>query len=417
MSHAPWRGEGGGGNPGGREQFQPRDRPTYSNPPPTGPRGGGYDRYTPHGGSGGYQHSVYSNTVANNYNHRGMSGLPPRPPPPMVLPMYGYGYGARPKLYHDGERQQPQVPPYPSGQQQGGWPQQPGQGLQPPLGRRAHTPPTPPRQGPAQRQKQQHNKPQPPPQQRQSPNSRTATPPNAPIATAEYLERSRLPPEKLSSPKELLVILDLNGTLLYRAKGKSAHGSSAPTLRPGLAAFLNYVTDNFKVMIWTSARPENATRMINAAFSNKQKQQLLAVWARDTLGLTESQYNAKVQVYKTLERIWNGEFAIKDTGAFDQTNTVLFDDSTEKAVGHPYNLVCVPEFFGTRGQNKGDTVLRQCIEYLEKLRWQSDISAYIRAYPFEPVTGSGEGDGPAQKDRELSADEDEGGVELRGWRL
>lgn len=239
---------------------------------------------------------------------------------------------------------------------------------------------------------------------------RTAQPTIAPVATAAYLEQSLQPSQKLSTPKELLVILDLNGTLLFRKKGRNATGSSAPTLRPGLSGFLNYVTGNFKVMIWTSARPDNAKRMVDAAFTKKQKQKLVAVWARDTLGLTSSQYNAKVQVYKTLERIWNGRFAIKGKAAFDQTNTVLFDDSTEKAVGHPYNLVCVPEFDGNQSQITGDMVLQQCIEYLEKLKWQSDVSAYIRAHPFESVTkskGTPKGAGPRQTAKELSVDEDD----------
>jgi len=210
------------------------------------------------------------------------------------------------------------------------------------------------------------------------------------------------------------VILDLNGTLLCRKKGRNAHGSATPTLRPGLGGFLNYVTDNFKVMIWTSARAENARRMVAAAFSSRQQQKLVAVWARDTLGLTASQYSAKVQVYKTLERIWSGTFAIKaGTGFFDQSNTVLLDDSTQKAVGHPYNLVCVPEFLGTKDQNSADTVLQQCIEYLETLKWQSDVSAYMRAHPFAPTTGRAKkaplpvGDGPGRKNRELSVGKDD----------
>ncbi|KAF8534617.1 HAD-like domain-containing protein, partial [Trichophaea hybrida] len=209
-----------------------------------------------------------------------------------------------------------------------------------------------------------------------------------PVPSEIYLEKSLKPSTRLSLPAQLLVILDLNGTLLYRTKGRSAAGSSlTPTLRPGLREFLAYLLSNFKVMIWTSARPENAARMVNAAFKEDEKGKLLAVWGRDTLGLTQAQYNAKVQVYKVLSRIWEGEFMVyhpdqPDSIVFDQTNTVLFDDSTEKAVGHPYNHVHIPEFLATKDQIKSDAVLRQCIDYLEEVKWQSNVSEFIRQHPF-----------------------------------
>ena len=211
--------------------------------------------------------------------------------------------------------------------------------------------------------------------------------PVAPVPLETYLKKSLEPSTRLSQPAQLLVILDLNGTLLCRTKGKSAAGSLAPTLRPGLREFLAYLLSNFKAMIWTSARPENAARMVNAAFKEDEKEKLLAIWGRDTLGLTQAQYNAKVQVYKVLGRAWEGEFMVyhpdqPDSIVFDQTNTVLFDDSIEKAVGHPYNLIHIPEFLATKAQNESDVVLCQCIDYLEEVKWQSNVSAFIRQYPF-----------------------------------
>jgi len=127
--------------------------------------------------------------------------------------------------------------------------------------------------------------------------------------------------------------------------------------------------------------------MVNATFSKKEREKLLATWARDTLGLTNAQYNAKVQVYKTLDRVWEGEFMISprskpDEAVFDQTNTVLFDDSTEKAVAHPYNLVKIPEFKATHGQKRNDRALSQCIDYLDTLKWESNVSAFICNHPF-----------------------------------
>jgi hypothetical protein len=251
------------------------------------------------------------------------------------------------------------------------------------------------------------------------------TPTNRPSPTDVYLKTVDIPTTRRETPARLLIILDLNGTLLCRAS-KGAVGSSTPSRRPGLAYFLGYLFKNHKVMVWTSARPENATRMVNACFTQTQKEALLALWARDTLGLTQLQYNAKTQVYKTLERVWEGEFQIKVqeevqqegepkikvqekvkeegsdqeeggvslieaaetktktvTEKFTQFNTVLFDDSTEKARAHPYNLVCVPEFTASSAQKSSDEVLWQCIEYLEDLKWQTNVTNYIRDIPFK----------------------------------
>lgn len=241
------------------------------------------------------------------------------------------------------------------------------------------------------------------------------TPTTRPSPTNIYLKTVDIPTSRRETPTQLLIILDLNGTLLCRAS-KGAVGSSTPSHRPGLAYFLEYLFKNHKVMVWTSARPENATRMVNACFTQTQKEALLALWARDTLGLTQLQYNAKTQVYKTLERVWEGEFKIKVqeevkeevkeegsdqeeggvslieaaetkgktvTEEFTQFNTVLFDDSTEKARAHPYNLVCVPEFTASSAQKSSDEVLWQCIEYLEELKWQTNVTNYIRHNPFK----------------------------------
>ena len=75
-------------------------------------------------------------------------------------------------------------------------------------------------------------------------------------------------------------------------------------LRPGLASFLEYLFEEFCVMIWSSAQPQNVEPMVNRILSPSQRQQLIAQWARDTLGLSESNYNKKVQVYKNLETVW-----------------------------------------------------------------------------------------------------------------
>lgn len=122
--------------------------------------------------------------------------------------------------------------------------------------------------------------------------------------------------------------------------------------------------------------------MVHALFTETQKQALLARWARDTLGLTKVQFSQKTQVYKRLERVWDGEYKVGG-GQWDQTNTVLLDDTAVKAKGQPWNHVEVEEFLGTKAQRREDRTLVALVGYLEECRWRANVSAFIRSTRFE----------------------------------
>ncbi|RPB16059.1 hypothetical protein P167DRAFT_596159 [Morchella conica CCBAS932] len=212
-----------------------------------------------------------------------------------------------------------------------------------------------------------------------------------PVPTAEYLALS-LQPARLASPapdREQLIILDLNGTLLARKCGRAKSGSINPTPRPGLRAFLGYIFRHFGVMVWSSARPDNVALMLKALFTPAERGMLLAEWGRDTLGLTRVEFNQKVQVYKRLDRVWEGQYcvAFPGRGGWGQGNTLLLDDSPAKAVGQPYNHVEVSEFLGTMREVREDRVLINLVGYLEEIRWQGNVSAFIRTAPFGVSAG------------------------------
>lgn len=128
--------------------------------------------------------------------------------------------------------------------------------------------------------------------------------------------------------------------------------------------------------------------MLAALFTKEQRRGLVAEWARDTLGLTRSEYHQKVQVYKRLDRVWEGVYRVAfpqqsggDKG-WDQTNTMLIDDSPAKALGQPYNHVEVSEFLGTHREIREDRVLVNLTGYLEEIRRQGNVSAYIKTTRF-----------------------------------
>ena len=218
-----------------------------------------------------------------------------------------------------------------------------------------------------------------------------------PNPSSYYLKRASVYPVAIPEdepPRPLLVVIDLNGTLLHRPSRKRP---SKFVERPFAKDFVRYCLEHFKVVIWSSARPLNVDLMCKQLLTADQLNQVVAIWGRDKFGLTQHDYNARVQCYKRLTRLWADESvkahpAGENGEVWDQGNTVLIDDSAEKARSEPYNCITLPEFVGDLGEKP--QVLPKVREYLDTLARQEDISRYIRTKPFninvdssEPVNG------------------------------
>jgi len=196
-----------------------------------------------------------------------------------------------------------------------------------------------------------------------------------------YLKRASFPPRTLDATRPLLVVLDLNGTLLFRKNKRNGF-----VARGHVAEFLHYLLANHKLLIWSSAKPENVHSICAQLFTPAQLEQLVGIWGRDTLRLTDEQYNQRTQVYKQLSWVWKDHVIQSSVprGAdaeWNQENTVLIDDSVEKAASEPHNLIEIDEFEGRPEQMTVD-VLGQVVRYLEVLRMERDVSAYMRTKPF-----------------------------------
>ena len=208
-------------------------------------------------------------------------------------------------------------------------------------------------------------------------------PPPQPEPTRSYITQSNMPAVKQSNAQRLLVVLDLNGTLINRNRNTGAFRE-----RPGLHPFLSYLFQYHEPMVYTSAKPQNAAKIVKALFTVDEQQKLIAVWGRDKLALNARQYNNKVQVYKKLEVIWRDAAiqakASKGTSSWSQTNTILIDDSILKGAAQPHNLVLVPEFENTSNEN--ESVLRELVLKLEVLKMQADVSCLIRQWQLGTST-------------------------------
>ncbi|CAO3570787.1 unnamed protein product [Mortierella alpina] len=215
--------------------------------------------------------------------------------------------------------------------------------------------------------------------------------PSKPIRaiTPSYTTVAAQTPVTLKEPRKLLVILDLNGTLFYRNKSNRR----SVTARPHLSTFLDFLFEHCRVMVWSSAQPRSVEAMLSFGFGDRVSR-LDRVWTRDHFRLPEVDYARKVLTIKDLEYVWEGiekEKKAKQDGEkhpkyavqFDQTNTVLIDDSTHKTQLQPHNGLALRDFDEDLARAGTDNELLKVRAYLEKLTYQQNVSAYMRLHPFD----------------------------------
>ncbi|KAJ5173862.1 uncharacterized protein N7500_001793 [Penicillium coprophilum] len=252
---------------------------------------------------------------------------------------------------------------------------------------------------------------------------RSPTPPvKVPLPTLQYTNQASLKPEK-TEKRPLLVILDLNGTLIYRKLRKFPPKFAR---RTGLDHFLATLIENYKVMIWSSSQPPTVNAVCEQIFPGPMHDSLVAIWGRDKFGLTAGQYNKKLQVYKELHKVWadpniQGAFPgnehLKDSPAslsgtqstqnnrkqkhreaetaklpaghrWDQTNTILIDDSKLKASSEPFNILEIPEF--NDNPNIDETKLFiKVLNRLDYLAHHDDVSKVLCTWNERVDRGEG----------------------------
>ncbi|KAI1391040.1 HAD-like domain-containing protein [Hypoxylon trugodes] len=207
-----------------------------------------------------------------------------------------------------------------------------------------------------------------------------------PEPTPEYLQRAAFPPFQLPYARKLLVVIDLNGTILYRPKRTNPRYFIE---RPHARTFLRYCIETFKVVIWSSASITNVKHMCTQLLTPEQLNDVVAIWGRDRFNLTGKDYRARVMCYKRLTRLWKDHVIrsahpeVANGKTWSQADTVLIDDSIEKARSEPYNLIQVPDFVGDADDPYEERVLPQVHDYINECARYVDVSTHIRDRPFQ----------------------------------
>ncbi|GMN54308.1 hypothetical protein TIFTF001_023443 [Ficus carica] len=218
-------------------------------------------------------------------------------------------------------------------------------------------------------------------------------------ATVNKGDSSQMPntlPERslVVRSKKKLLILDVNGILVefvsqvprqYRPHIRIS--KKGVFKRPYCDDFLQFCFERFNVAVWSSRMKINVDKVVNFLF-DQTRDKLLFCWDQShctPTGLNTLENNSKPLVLKELRKVW--EKVEPDLpferGEYDETNTLLLDDSPYKALRNPANTAVFP--FPYRFENRRDNSLGpggDLRTYLEGLSMADNVKEYVEQNPF-----------------------------------
>ncbi|KAI9017017.1 HAD-like domain-containing protein [Gaertneriomyces semiglobifer] len=214
--------------------------------------------------------------------------------------------------------------------------------------------------------------------------------------------------------KKILLILDLNGTLLERVTPKHRQAANANPrcppvpdfvlarahayFRPYLDAFLEGIFKHYAVAAWTSANPKNGQPMTQAIFGHYTPQ-LAFGWDRTHCSDVKNSFRDH-SCRKDLYNVWHDPVVNRE-GIWNEKNTILIDDTAAKAAYTPDNglhlppyTVCDPNF-----DCVNDTSLLSLLAYLDELQHNNppDVRTYLREHQLFHLDESGIATHPVDK--------------------
>ncbi|XP_027354229.1 uncharacterized protein LOC113864558 isoform X2 [Abrus precatorius] len=199
-----------------------------------------------------------------------------------------------------------------------------------------------------------------------------------------------------SNTKNKLLILDVNGLLadFVSDTGRRYGPEPEPDFwlkrrkvykRPFCDDFLQFCFDKFHVGIWSSRAKRNVDEAIEFLIG-KSASKLLFCWSHCTITeFTTVENRNKPLVLKELVKLWEkSEPGLPwEKGEFNESNTLLLDDSPYKALVNPRHTAIFPysyRYYDTTDSSLGpEGDLRV---YLEGLAMADNVQEYVSANPF-----------------------------------
>ncbi|OMO62940.1 NLI interacting factor [Corchorus capsularis] len=193
-------------------------------------------------------------------------------------------------------------------------------------------------------------------------------------------------------PKKKLLVLDLNGILVDVVPNP---GEFRPDIklsgkgvfkRPFCNDFLEFCLRTFNVGIWSSRINKNVRILVDFLL-RKRKKNLLFCWDRSRCTITKLETledKPKPLVLKELRKLWKNVSKLPwEKGEYDESNTLLLDDSPYKALRNPANTAIFP--FPYQYTDAEDASLGpggDIRTYLEGVAAAEDVQKYVEQNPF-----------------------------------
>ncbi|KAJ4957074.1 hypothetical protein NE237_013857 [Protea cynaroides] len=204
----------------------------------------------------------------------------------------------------------------------------------------------------------------------------------------------RLEERSPCSTRKKLLILDLNGLLVdivsVSPKGFKVDkkiGKKSLFKRAYCDEFLKFCFERFDVGVWSSRHKKNVDGVVDFLMKDL-KHKLLFCWDQshctDT-GFKTIENKHKPFVLKELKKLWDKHDPNFpwEKGEYNESNTLLVDDSPYKALCNPPNTAIFPcsySFLDTEDSSLGfGGDLRV---YLERLSMAEDVQKYVKEHPF-----------------------------------
>ncbi|XP_058736471.1 uncharacterized protein LOC131608905 isoform X2 [Vicia villosa] len=195
--------------------------------------------------------------------------------------------------------------------------------------------------------------------------------------------------------KKKLLILDLNGILAdvvahpfpKKIKRDAMIGKKALFKRPFCASFLNFCFEKFDVAVWSSRMEKNVNSIVNHLMGNK-RQRLIFCWYISQCTNTNIKTlgdKRKPIVFKDLSRVWDkyDPNLPWEKGYYNESNTLLLDDSPYKGLlNPPYNSIYPPSFSCRQLNDKSLAVGGDLRKYLERLAEAENVPKFVEQNPF-----------------------------------
>ncbi|KAK4417584.1 hypothetical protein Salat_2171100 [Sesamum alatum] len=198
----------------------------------------------------------------------------------------------------------------------------------------------------------------------------------------------------IASIKRKLLVLDVNGLLAHivMPAPKDCRGDvhilgRAIFKRPFCDDFLKFCFQNFDVGVWSSRSKRIIDRVVEYLLGDLQDN-LLFCW--DMFHSTQTGFKTlenshKPLVFKELRKIWENDDPTLPwkRGDYNESNTLLLDDSPYKALLNPLHTAIFPNSY--HYEDKNDNSLGPGGDlrvYLEGLLTSDDVRKYVEQHPF-----------------------------------